>query len=115
MYAECSICKNLHDDGGIVEVNGKKYFVCMDCLDAHKGEEVKNIIAEKQRKFDDRKYEVGDIVAFCADDKELNGVIAVVDRFGGGVYQNICTSYDIKTDNVLYKHVPEKNILKKLQ
>lgn len=36
----------------------------------------------------------------------MEGRIEVVDIDGGGVCSGVCTSFDIGTDDMLYKHIP---------
>ena len=44
-YVPCEICRNLHDDGGLMTYKGKEVYVCLDCLEASEEERNKR---EKQ-------------------------------------------------------------------
>lgn len=60
------------------------------------------------------KCQVDDVVIFSFQDKIHRGVIEIAD-YEGALEHNF-HSYDIfvEEDNCLYKHIPEKDILKKL-
>lgn len=68
---------------------------------------------EMNGKFPPMKYSLGEEVQFKVNTFILSGVIYVAD-FGGAIGQPY-HSYDVfvEEENCLYKHVPEKNILKK--
>ena len=50
MYDICPICGTLHDDGAVIKVKGKQYFICFDCSEKLSDEEIKKIIEEKEEK-----------------------------------------------------------------
>ena len=37
-YVPCEICRNLHDDEGLMTYKGKEVYVCLDCLEASEEE-----------------------------------------------------------------------------
>ena len=47
LYDICPICGTLHDDGAVIKVKGKQYFICFDCSEKLSDEEIKKIIEEK--------------------------------------------------------------------
>lgn len=50
-WHDCRICGRGSDEGGIHEYKGKKYFVCMDCLDnAVEGKTLDELFEEKMTK-----------------------------------------------------------------
>lgn len=60
------------------------------------------------------KYVIGDIVKFQCDG-ERTGVIAIVDKYGT-FFDYSDVSYDIlnKNENLLFKHISEKNVTEKI-
>lgn len=59
------------------------------------------------------KYNIGDTVSFLIDNKAVNGEVAIIDKYGT-FEDDSDVSYDIysKEENILYKHINEKNIIK---
>lgn len=57
-------------------------------------------------------YNIGDAVNFRWDDKLLTGTIMVVDKNGSFENPEI-PCYDILTEDMFYKHVPQNDIVKK--
>lgn len=59
------------------------------------------------------KYNIGDAVSFVIDNKTINGEVAIIDKYGT-FEDDSDVSYDIysKEENILYKHINEKNIIK---
>ena len=57
------------------------------------------------------KYKIGDIVKFSFGEDIITGAIYVVDR-NGTFEDKSDVSYDIMTEDCLYKHVNEKYIIK---
>ena len=56
------------------------------------------------------KFKVGDIVTFSFGEDTIKGAVYIVDRYG--TYKDKSdVSYDIMTDDCLYKHVNEKHII----
>lgn len=58
------------------------------------------------------KYKVGDFVSFVLEDKVINGIVYIVDRFGT-FEDKSNVSYDImvEKENTLYKHINEKLLI----
>ena len=61
------------------------------------------------------KYQYGDIVRFNCIGEIRTGTIAIVDRYGTFANPHD-VSYDIlnKGENMLYKHVPEQDVIEKI-
>lgn len=56
-------------------------------------------------------FKRGDKVRFDnGDGTIIEGVVSVVDPHGGGINYGVCPSYDIKTDAMLYKHIPAHDV-----
>lgn len=61
------------------------------------------------------KYKVGDVVSFTINKKAppLQGNIYIVDRYG--VFEDdtdVCYDIYVKDENIIYKHINEKNVEK---
>lgn len=39
-YSSCPICGAVHDDGAYYNVDGQRYFVCLDCADYMRREDI---------------------------------------------------------------------------
>lgn len=50
MYNKCYLCGREHDDGGVLERNGKRYFLCLDCLDDMTQADIDQAIREREGK-----------------------------------------------------------------
>lgn len=57
-------------------------------------------------------YNIGDTVSFAWDDKIVTGTIMVSDK-NGCIDHPDCPCYDILTGDMLYKHIPQSDIIKK--
>jgi len=56
-------------------------------------------------------YQIDDEVSFLLDSKEYIGIIVMVDAFGT-FFDNSEPYYDIRANNILYKHIPQSVIRK---
>lgn len=56
-------------------------------------------------------FKRGDRVRFdVGDGTILEGTVVVVDPRGGGINFGVCPSYDIKTEDTIYKHIPAQDV-----
>ena len=60
--------------------------------------------------FDDIKW--ADPVSFMLGGRKYIGIVTVVDKFGGGQYWGVCTSFDILVDREIYQHIPYSDVCK---
>ena len=67
---------------------------------------------EKDKDLPQMKFQLGEKVSFKFGNKMLVGIIDIRD-FGGSIEQDY-HSYDIlvKKENMLYKHIPERDVFK---
>ena len=61
------------------------------------------------------KYNYSDIVKFNIDNEEKHGIIYIIDSYGT-FFDDSDVCYDIldEDENILYKHIAEKSIIKKI-
>lgn len=46
----CPVCGRFHDDGGMYEYKGKKFYLCMSCIENCNSSEVKNELEKRIKK-----------------------------------------------------------------
>ena len=68
---------------------------------------------ENYKKTGFRMWDIVEFLDFSTNPPTTRtGRIEVVDENGGGEYCGVSPSFDIMSEDVLYKHVPVKNIVK---
>ena len=62
------------------------------------------------------KYTYGDVVSFEYNGAEKEGVVEIIDVYGTpGRPRRVSYDIFIASENMLYKHVPEKYVLRKVR